>query len=159
MSTNDALLEPSEGSTIGNPSEEQILAVLRRIGHGLEHCNFSCGDSSISAASGAGNVGLYLFHSDNSGLELESGGLNVETACRVFVEFRDGGTGWKTEYGFKALGKSDGKAPRGEGSQGAGTRGTGSQNLKDRILGTAQREAGHGLLLMVKRLVKGFFRK
>ena len=50
MPTRSSTLEPSEGRTVHDPTEERILNVLNQIGHGIEHCNFSSSDGSVSAA-------------------------------------------------------------------------------------------------------------
>ncbi len=116
MSTQKATLEPSEGDIIPDPGDDQLKAMLRRLGHGLDHFNFSCDAGNLGVT--PGGSGVYMFHTDGAGKELEADNISLDDAFAILIEARDGGTDWQARAGFKPV--ADQGAPAAASARDAG---------------------------------------
>ncbi|MFO7850063.1 MAG: hypothetical protein R6V67_08910 [Spirochaetia bacterium] len=166
-------IEPSQGSIIDNPGEQEILSVLNKFGGGVEHCNFTYGDSFVSAY-GSSPEKIYLMFIGRDGTEYNSEPVDASTACKVFMDSGDGDTGWKEKYGFEAGSESSGQpykadAEAGPGSGGAADPVTGEagensmgkskKSLKEEMLDAVKSEAGYNAKRFVRRGIRGLFGK
>ncbi|MFP4618449.1 MAG: hypothetical protein ACLFMZ_06360 [Spirochaetaceae bacterium] len=148
-------IEPSQGSIIENPGEEQILSILNKFGRGVEHCNFTYGDSFVSAY-GSSPEEIFLMFIGQDGTEYNSDAIDANTACRVFMDSAEGNTGWKEKIGFNA---GDGGGPG--SAEAAGTAGgmSGKKSLKEEMLNAVKSEAAYNARRMVRKGIRGLFGK
>jgi hypothetical protein len=156
MSTQKATLEPSEGDIVQNPGDEQIKAMLRSLGHGQDHFNFSYAAGNLGVTPGSG--GVYMYYSDGSGLELDADGIGLDDAFDILVEARDGGTGWQTRAGFKPVADQGSSASASSPGANAGQP-RGPRSLKDQLLDSVKQGVTDDLARGVRRGVRGLIRK
>jgi hypothetical protein len=162
-------LEDSDGKTITDPTEGEILSTLRRIGSELDHCILNYQDSAGSeffiqvAGSGAG---LFIQYNELGGqYQSVRSDLDPGTVCRIFLAAAKGESGWKSEFAFEPLegfGGSSGGGGDGRGrnaGSGFGIPGAESRSLKDEVLGSITGEAKSGFLGLIRRLVRLLFGK
>lgn len=156
-------IEDSDGKIIENPSEDQILGVLKRFGKGIEHCNFEYGDDFVSAY-GDASSGLYLYYSDAEGKQhTSSEALTPEEVCKIFMSARDGNKSWQSEISFTEQEWTEGPTivadgPVNNGSQTSAASGK-PKSLKEQLLDTVKSEAARSLNRTVRNGIRGLFGK
>jgi hypothetical protein len=156
MSTGKASIEPSEGDIISNPGDDQIKAMLRSLGHGQDHFNFSYSAGNLGVT--PGGSGIYMFYSDGAGRELEADNISQDDAFAILVEARDGGTDWQARAGFKPV--ADQSSPVSASSRDADAgQPRGPRSLKDQLLDSVKKGATDELARGVRSGVRGLIRK
>jgi hypothetical protein len=150
MSSTNVVLEPSEGSSIPNPTGEQIRSMLERIGNGLDHCILDLGaETEYVQAAGAANR-LLVQYRDTAGMfESLRSDLDVAAVHRIFLDAMAGATGWKQEFAFRPLNTAAGadSPPRAASSP--------KKSPEQELLDAARRKAKAG----IDRVVKGGLRR
>jgi hypothetical protein len=161
-------MELSDGRIISNPTEDQIIAALRRFGKDLEHCNFTYDQNDpqgwVSAA-GSADEGIYLYYVDAAGGEHQgTEALDPEGVAALFMRALSGDTSWRE--GARSSAGMGGAAAAGEGGPQAGgekAAAPGERSLKDELLENAKRalksEAGYKVNRLIRKGVRGVFGK
>jgi hypothetical protein len=151
MPSTNVTLEPSEGSSIRNPTREQIRSMLERIGNGLDHCILELGaETEYVQAAGARNRLLVQYRDAIGMFESVRSDLDVAAVERVFVDAMGGAMGWKTELTFRPM-----DTPEGAGSPPRAASSSPKRSPEEELLDAAKRKAKAG----IDRLVKGGLRK
>lgn len=153
MSMENVTLEPSEGSSIRNPTREQVRSMLERIGNGLDHCILEPGTETgyVQACGGAGR--LLLQYRDATGMfESVRSDLDVAAVERVFLDAMGGATAWKKELAFRSL-----DVPGQSGSTPHAAAAPSRPSPEQELLDAARRKAKAGIDRFMKRGIQGLF--
>lgn len=156
MQTQNSSLEDSNGKIIDNPSKEQVLAAVERLGAGLDHCILSIGTGSDFVQSAGSKNKLCIQYRDASGMfESARGDFDAATVGRVFIEALNGADGWKSEFVFEPMETPETGRTAGDERPGPGPQ----KSLKDELLDMAARGVADKLNRFAKKGLGGLFGK
>ncbi len=106
MSLPTASLENSDGTVIKDPADADLSSAIDRVGASLTHCILDLGDAGFVQAAGTPGR-LTVEYRDGSGMYQSTGtALDAATVQGIFIDARNGRTGWKQEIAFEPIPES-----------------------------------------------------
>ncbi|MCF7949441.1 MAG: hypothetical protein K9M94_12705 [Spirochaetia bacterium] len=151
-------LEDSNGKIVVPQSPAEVDQMIDRLGRDLDHCILSEGELFIQAAGSA--PGMIVQYGDPSGHYEAAQMLPPETVKELFAAFFQNDDSWRTRVGYTRIGGgSTSSGAPGSGADRGRVAGQQEKSLKDSLLDSVKREIGHNVSGMVRRGIRGAFRK
>ncbi len=151
-------LEDSNGKVVVPKSPAEVDQMIDHLGVDLNHCILSEGELFIQAA--GSSPGLIVQYGDTSGNYESAETLPPGIVKELFGAFFQKDDSWQTKVSYTRIGggNSSSDAPNPRVAQERGERQQ-EKSLKDSLLDSVKREVGHNVSGMVRRGVRGVFRK
>ena len=151
-------LEDSNGKVIVPQSLAEVHQMIDRLGGDLDHCILSEGEQFIQAAGSA--PGLIVQYGDSSGNYEAAETLPPGTVKELFGAFFQNDASWRDRVSYTRIGGGSSSTatsiPEADLDRDDGP---GRKSLKDSLLDSVKREVGYNVSGMVRRGVRGVFRK
>lgn len=159
MISDSITLEDSDGKTVKNPTEAQIISTLEKIGSTLDHCILDLGDPGFLQAAGSKGR-LLIQYSDGSDMyESVKSDFTAAAVGKIFLDAMSGRTEWKKEFAFTSMNDTGGSGKSQGAATGHGPAEAQNRSFKEGILGTVKNEVSSGIGRLISKAVKGIFRK
>lgn len=152
-------LEDSDGKIFNPVSEDELSAVIDKVGGALDFCTLSNGDGFIQTAGSSG--GLLIQYRDSSGqYESDDTSLSSGAVKDIFSAYLKGDESWKNGISFSKWSEDDGQAEDSDSNArlNSGPKDFSPESIKKTVVNAVKGEATRSISSMVRRLIRNIFR-
>ena len=149
-------LNDSAGGSARDPSEDEIVRTIERIGSEIDSCTLDLGGSQFVQAAGLPG-GLFVEYRDASGMYRSAVTLDSAAVRRIFVDTSRGETEWKCVYPFAVADLPRRRSDRPARPERRRVFGSATGSIKAGVHRALRREARYGMSRLVRRWLQRFF--